>query len=85
MLDESKLIGWLCFIRLQVDSCDEDPGFVLPDEVVTKFVTLGWMTYAECDDPECDRSHSEITDMGNMVYDLNAPEWGIDPIYSENK
>lgn len=83
MLEEHKLIGWLCFIRLQVDGTDDTPGFVLPQEIVDAFIERGWMHYAVCCEDECEELHGEITDLGTSIADLNSPEWGIAPYYSE--
>ena len=64
MLADHVLIGWLMFIRLQ------EPGtqIIIPHPVSDALEARGWL------DAE------GLTDQAIVVTDLNAPEWGIDPI-----
>lgn len=78
MIAEDKLIGWLCMIRLAL-SAGQCP--FVPTEVQAALVKRGWLEVS----PEVDwddRHDATVTDAGCLVADLNAPEWGIDPVGS---
>jgi len=67
-VDENVLTAWLCVYRLQMDDGDEIT-FSMPTRVRSELEARGWI---DADD--------EITERGLMVSDLNAAEWGIDPL-----
>lgn len=78
-MNEDRLIGWLVFIRLQWDD-DKIPS--VPTVVQDALAARGWFTCGE--DPELGASkRGHITDAGITKADLEAPEWGIDPIPCE--
>lgn len=69
-MDETRLIGWLCFYRMQM--CEEEISVSMPTVVRDAFLERGWI-----DDGD------NLTDAGLNVTDLNAAEWGIDPLELE--
>ena len=79
ILDTDKLIGWLCIARHQFSNGVE---CMMPTDVSMALIERGWLK--ECDRQDsCDTWNAHLTDAGMVVTDLNASEWGINPIPEE--
>lgn len=77
MLSEEKLIGWLCIMRLNLDT----RPFDIPNFVRDSLIAKGWITV----DTEADEDGLfllRVTAAGLKITDLQAAEWGINPLWS---
>lgn len=80
-LPDDKLIGWLCIARHQFsngDSCN------MPMHISKALIERGWLEECGGND-SCDTWNAHLTEEGITVTDLNAPEWGINPIPEESE
>jgi len=77
MITTDRLIGWLCILRHNLDeSCKG--AFFLPSCVKTALVARGWVEVSKGEDGEW----LHVLPEGCFRSDLEAAEWGIDPIGS---
>lgn len=77
-MDQDKLIGWLCILRLQFGKSE---AFYLPHAVRHEMERRGWI---EVGDADWDGNHrAGLTNKGMALSDLQAPEWGIDSVPAE--
>lgn len=77
-ISDDKLIGWLCILRNQFDG-DTTETLLVPDTVSAELAKRGWIDMDG--DLNWQGTHDTLfTDEGRRVSDLNAAEWGIDPL-----
>lgn len=78
-LPEEKLVGWLCFWRLQHGSRN-DGICCIPGHVWRAWEQRGWITLDVQNPDEYGYLPANITERGKMVTDLNAADWGIESL-----
>lgn len=75
MISEDKLIAWLVFLNNQ---WNEDEVACAPVDVMSELRKRGWV---ESDDPDWQgRKPSCLSPAGQAIYDLNAPDYGIETL-----
>lgn len=75
-MPEHVLIGWLVIARHQFS---HETTCLMPRSVSNALIDRGWMVACDRSD-DCDSWNAHLTSAGITVTDLNAPEWGINPI-----
>lgn len=75
------MVGWLCFLRHQWSN---GVTCMVPNAVSDEFERRGWVKN-EPDETGEGVYDSRLTELGTRVSDLNAPEWGIDPLAVETE
>lgn len=75
-MTDTALIGWLCFMEHQARSGNDDTRYGIPQTVSEALLARGWIQ----SDPEDWRGvhPTELTELGQTVFDLNAAEWGLE-------
>lgn len=78
MLTEQALIGWLVTSYWMTHNWDEDEGVRgwIPQHVVERLIEKGWLQ----PDPDGEGRCAVVTDKGLAIYQLNAAEYGLDPM-----
>jgi len=73
MVTEQALIGWLCMYVIQEGELN------IPAEVAAGIEAKKWVLVQ---DEDWDGTHQSValSDAGKHVFDLNAADWGIDPL-----
>lgn len=76
MTHEEMLIGWMVFVDYQFR---QGKSVSIPSDVIDELRKKGWVEEPEEDNWEgC--APMQVLPAGLAVADLNAAEWGIDPI-----